>query len=217
MYIARARRQIDKEIVQIAPIGLLYKLFDSITCHYASPYDSTLGVDEETDRQQLDSKLFGRSHIVFVAYRHEFGTIVFETEHLRHRRTENIGIEQSHTITFLGKSHSQIRRNGRFTDSAFTRRNSNNLIGIHCRRLLCCYGSHLFVFHIYDHFALFADMSFDSCLRSFYYRFHKRRILFGTYQRKRYLVAVDTYVVFDHTALHNILWFTGVTYLGECL
>ena len=69
----------------------------------------------------------GQFHAVFLDGTDEVATVfldsvgafVFDIKHLGHRRTEDVGVEKSHTIAETGEGDGEIGRDGRFPDASF--------------------------------------------------------------------------------------------------
>ncbi len=56
----------------------------------------------------------------------QFG--ILHTEHFRHRRSENIGVEQTDLVTLAGKCHGKVAGNGRFAYTALARTHSDDVL-----------------------------------------------------------------------------------------
>ena len=93
-------------------MGIINKLFDRIRGHSTAPYNCLIGIDEETDGEHLNAKLFDgfdkRSSFDFNGER----STIFGMEHLGHRWSVNIGVEKSDAIAFLRQGDSQIGCDG---------------------------------------------------------------------------------------------------------
>ena len=88
------------------------KLFDGIGCHSSTPDYCLIRIHKESDRQHLHSILLNRLNERASVFFHGERTTIFCVEHLRHRWTMDICIQQSYTIACLRERYCQIRRNG---------------------------------------------------------------------------------------------------------
>ncbi len=122
MYIARTRRHVDEEVVELAPVGLLYELFESVRGHSTTPDSRAVGVDEETYRKHFHAVGLRWNYKVAAVYLVHIQLCAFKAEHLGKRRTEDIGVEDTDTISLSGKRHCKVGGNGAFAYTAFTRR-----------------------------------------------------------------------------------------------
>src|SRR5450830_780984 len=60
--VAGARRHIDNQVVQIAPVGLFQQLLQRLGDHRAAPYHRLVRIDQEADRRHLHAVVFQRLH-----------------------------------------------------------------------------------------------------------------------------------------------------------
>ena len=98
MDVTGARRGIQHEIIQFAPVGIGYQLFQRVAGHTATPQRSLIRVYKETDGKQFDTVFLDRYNQVATVHFFGIRTGVFHLEHLRHRRTEDIRIEQTYLV-----------------------------------------------------------------------------------------------------------------------
>ena len=127
MYVARSGRHIDEEIVEFAPVGLLYELFERVGGHRAAPYGRTRRIYDKAYRQNFHTVFLGRNdEIAAIDLMHiQFG--IFQTEHLRNGRPEDIGIEKTDPIALGSQRYREIGRYSRFAYTAFARRHGHDI------------------------------------------------------------------------------------------
>ena len=106
--VAGSRRSIEHKIVQITPFGIADELLQGIAGHTATPQGSLVGVYKETDGKHFDAILLHRNDHVAAINILGIRAGILHLEHLRHTRTENIGIEQTNLKAHLGQRNSQI-------------------------------------------------------------------------------------------------------------
>ncbi len=122
--VAGARRQVDHEIVELAPVGLAQQLLERAGDHRAAPYHGRFRVDEEADRHRLYAVAFERLHAFSVP---GLG-LGRDAEHLRLRRTIDIGIENADAGAFGSERESQVGRGGGLADAALAGRDGDDVL-----------------------------------------------------------------------------------------
>ena len=140
----------------------------------------------------------------------------FEAEHFRHRRTEDVGIEQSHFVAKLRKSHSKVGSNGRFAHTAFARRYADDIFHAGERALRLWSGRFAddcgdVAFNV----DFVANVCEKCCFGRLDERFHEWVGRLVENQRERHFVAVDAYVVGYHARADNIFASARVAHFGE--
>ena len=83
---------VQDKVVQFAPVGIGNELFQRIGGHTATPEGSRLGIDEETDAEQFDAIGLHRLNELATIHLDSIGAGILHVEHLRHRRSEDIGV-----------------------------------------------------------------------------------------------------------------------------
>ena len=137
MYVARAGRHVDKEIIKLAPVGLLYELLQGIGSHSPAPYRSTCRIYKESYRQHLDTIFLSRYYQIAAFDFVHIQLLVFQSEHLGHGRPENIGVKQAHAVSLGGKGNGHIGGHGRLADASLARRHRYDILHAgKCRGLL---------------------------------------------------------------------------------
>ena len=121
--IAGSRWQIDEQIVQFAPGGLVEKLGKGLVCHGASPDHRFLGIDELRVGHRLDAGYF--EWIEHVASGR--GGHVVETEHRFERWSIDIAIKETYLGSKPGETQCQIDGNGGLADTTFSSANGNDV------------------------------------------------------------------------------------------
>ena len=99
-------------------------------------------------------------------------TFVFHIEHLGHRRTEDISIEQSYLVAQTCQCDGEVGRDRALADATLTRADGNDILNTweHLSDLRTGGG---FIFSIYRYFHIFSTMVFDSCLSGLDGRFQE--------------------------------------------
>ena len=139
--VARARRGVEDEVVEIAPVGIGDELFQGVRRHASAPEGSGVWRYEEADGEELHTILLdGLDELSTVAL-YGVGTGVLYVEHLRHRRTEDIGVEQSHLVTQSGERDGEVGRDGRLAHAAFSGAHGDDVL--HAREHLTHLGTGL--------------------------------------------------------------------------
>jgi hypothetical protein len=60
--VAGARRHVDQQVVQVAPVGLAQQLVQRLRGHRAAPDHGLVGLDQEADRHHLHAVVLHRLH-----------------------------------------------------------------------------------------------------------------------------------------------------------
>ena len=112
MDIAGSRRGVQDEIVKFAPVGIGDELFQRTRSHASAPQCCRIGINKETYAQEFHAVSLDRFYKVATVFLDGIGTGIFNVEHLRHRRTENICVQESYLVTQTGKRYSEVCRDG---------------------------------------------------------------------------------------------------------
>ncbi len=205
MDIRGTRRHVDEEIVEFAPVGIVDKLLQGIGGHRPAPEHRGVLVDKESYRQQFHAiALKGDDEVAPVDFVHE-QVLILDAEHLRLRRAENIGIEQTHLVPLAGKGYRKVGGDGRLPHATFARRYTDDILHpgkrTGCRRR----GG---LGHLHADIALYLHLGRDVSLYGGLGRAHQRldKRVGRTVENKReaHLVAVNAYVVGHHPGLNYI-------------
>ena len=217
MYVARTRRHIYHKVVKLAPIRLADKLLQRIARHTATPKHCTVLIHEETNRKELHAVFLDRSNQIASADFVHIHRLVLYTEHLRNRRSENVGIEQPYLIALRGKRDSEIARDSGFADTTLAGRHTDYVLhtGKRILRLL----DHLTELHgnVALDFGILARISKHGSLGRLHYRLHKRVRRLIENQRERNLHTVDAYIVLHHIVVNQILSVSGIPHVAQCV
>ena len=100
-----ARRGVEDEVVQVAPVGVAHQLLQGVAGHAATPQGSLFGVDKETDGEQLQPVLLDGDDEVATIDAFGVGTGVFHLEHLGNGGPEDVSVEQAHLVAQLHQGH----------------------------------------------------------------------------------------------------------------
>ena len=140
VYVARAGRHVDDEIVELAPVGIHDELLQGIARHSTAPQHSLVFVDHKTYREHFHAKFLGRHNEVAAIHFTHIELLIFQTQHFRHRGTENIGIEQTNAVTLHGKRHSKVNGHRRLAYPTLARRYANDVFHAWQRHLRLFFG-----------------------------------------------------------------------------
>ena len=220
MDVARARRKVYEEIVQLAPMGIFDELFDSIRGHASAPYDRALGVDKETDREHLHTILLDRLNERAALFLHRVRTGVLASEHLRHRRTMDIRIQQSYGETSVRQSYRKVRCHRGFAYSALAAMYGDDMFGVYFGAFVFERSGLLtfdFILGVYLHRHIGVYIGLECRFGGFHHRFHEGVVVFRENQGEGHLKARDTDIVLQHTAFYQILARSRVPHMPKCI
>ena len=124
--VARTRRHIHDEVIQIRPCGLVEQLLQGLRDHRATPRDRVVIVNQKTNRIDL--------HAVLRVWHHQFLRVEFrfscQVEQSWHRRAINIRIQYPDTRTFVRQRERDVDCGGAFAHAAFARSNRDDVFDI---------------------------------------------------------------------------------------
>ena len=218
MDVAGAWRRVENKVVQFSPVSIGNQLFQRVRRHASAPERSSIGRDEETYGEHLDAVGFDGTNQVAAVHVDSVGSFVLNVEHLRHRRSENVAIQQSDLIPQTCQCDGQVGRNGAFAYAALARADGDDVL--HLRQQLSYFGTRFRLeFRPYLH--LDGDFGsrtaehtgavvFDSSLGSLHRRLQKGVGIAGEFQHHRHFVAVNGGLVSHHLALHQVLLRAGI-------
>ena len=219
MDVAGAGRCVDNEIVELAPVGLGDELLEGVAGHGAAPYGGLLGLDKESDGQNLDAPLLGGHNQLAVAHHLAHGLVFLKVKHRGDGRTEDVGIKQSHAVAKLGKGHGEVGRHGALAHAALAGGNGDDLTLIIDHWPLTIVGCRLaVVFPVVNGDAdlrLFGGKGVDGCFGSLDHGLLKRVGILRKDYAERHLHAVNAQIVVNHSGLHDVLAGAGVLNLRE--
>ena len=116
--VAGARRGVEDEVVEFAPLRFGDELLEGVACHTATPQGGLVGIDKEADGEQFHAVFLDGHDEVATIYLLCVWALFFHTKHLGHGGTEDVGVEQSHTIAQLGQSDGEVGGDGRFAHTS---------------------------------------------------------------------------------------------------
>ena len=216
MDIARTRRRVEDEVIQVAPVCIAYQLLQRVAGHRPTPQSGLVGIDKETDRQHLDAVTLHRHNQITAVHRFGIRMRILYMEHLGHARSEHVGIQQADFVAQLGQPHSQVGRYRRFPHTAFAGRHGDNILHTG-QQLPHLRTRSLQGFGVYLHFHLLAHVGMDGSLGSFHERLEERIRRLVENQRKTDMQPADTQIVFHHPRLYDVLSSTGITHGSQCV
>ena len=112
--VARARRQIHQQIIQVAPFHRQEELLDGLGDHRPAPDHRLVVVQQQADAHHFHA-VGHRRHQPFVG---ADGRPLIDAHHQRNARTVNIAIQQAHPGAEMPQGAGQIGRAGGFAHAA---------------------------------------------------------------------------------------------------
>ena len=209
MNIACARRSIKDEVIQVAPVSISNQLLQGRASHTATPQGSRGRTYEEADTQQFHTILLYRFNQISTVLVNRIRTLLLNTEHLRHGRTEDISIEQTHLIAQLSQGNGEIGRNGTLAYSTLTGAYSDDVLH------LWQHLSHLrtrsrLEFSNYLNLNLLGDMIMDGSLSRLHGTLQERISITREKQDHLHLHTIDARRISQHLALDEVLLRTRI-------
>ena len=214
--VARARRRIENEIVQLAPIGIGNQLLQSVASHTATPQRCGVGVYEKADGKQLHTILFDGFDELPTVFLYGERAFLLYAKHLWHTRTEHVGVQQAHLVAQASQGNGEIGRYGALAHAAFSRTDGDYILHLrqhfaHLRAWRRLEFGVYFYFHIFAHRVVYLRFgSLDS-------RLHKGVCLARKHQSEAHFVSIDAYIVGKHFAFYEVFLCSGVHYLLQCV
>ena len=123
--VAGARRQVDQQVVELAPLDVLEELADRLVEHRPAPGDRLVAaLEEELDRHDPDAVVdlerkdlpLGRHHRLAV-----------HAHHARDRVAPHVGVERGRAVALRMKRRGQVGRDGRLADPALARADADHV------------------------------------------------------------------------------------------
>ena len=118
MDVARARRRVENQVVESTPVGVADELFQRPRGHTTAPERCRLRVNEEAYAQQLHAILLNGNNQVATILVDGIRTGILHAEHLCHRRTEDVAVQQSHAIAQPSQRDGEVCRHRRLAHTA---------------------------------------------------------------------------------------------------
>ena len=118
--VAGARGQVDQQVVEVAPVGVLEELLHGPVEHEAPPHDRLLLVGEEPhgqdpQRARADPAL-ERDHLPGPGL-----DVTLHAQETGHGETPDVGIEHADHVTACGQRDGQVHRDRGLADAALAR------------------------------------------------------------------------------------------------
>src|SRR3569832_1823138 len=112
--VAGAGRQVDHQVVEVVPVGIVQQLLQRLGDHRATPDHGRFDVDQEADRHRLDAVADQRLEVLAVV---GLG-LVGDAQHGRLRRAVDISVQHADTRAFGGQRQRQVDGGGGLADAA---------------------------------------------------------------------------------------------------
>ncbi len=121
--VARARRQVDDEVVELAPIDLDHHRLDRLADHRPAIDRRLLAGIDVAERHELQPVGLDGAEAAIDLFRHLFGA-----GHGGHRRSVDIRVEQSDRRAALAQGGREVDSDGRLADPALAGGDGNRLL-----------------------------------------------------------------------------------------
>ena len=115
--VARARRHVDDEQVELAPVHVGEELLERAVQHRAAPHHRRVVVEEEADRHQLQILRHGRHDHPVDEHR-----LLRDPEHVRDRVSVDVRVENADLPAELRERRREVDRQRRLADAALAAR-----------------------------------------------------------------------------------------------
>src|SRR5260370_2138952 len=122
--VTRARRKVDDEIVQLAPVDVEQELPDGAGEHWPAPDGGLIGLDKEGDGNNLEAIALDRSDLFVFGV----GLFVLGAEKNRHVGAVHIGVQHADSSPQLGQRQRDVHGAGRLADAALAGADGNNIL-----------------------------------------------------------------------------------------
>jgi hypothetical protein len=129
--VAGARRHVDHQDIQVAPINIAQELFQRADDHRAAPDHGRILGHHEADRHDLQAMVFHRQD-GRVAGR---GTQALKAHQARHRRTIDVGVEQADLEAQPRQGERQVGRRGGLAHAALAGGHGNDVLDVRQHQL----------------------------------------------------------------------------------
>ncbi len=143
LHVAGSGRQIDNQIIELAPIDAAQELLNHAVQHGPAPDQRLVAGIQEAHGHDAHAVFFERLDALADGVR-----LGADAHHERHVGTVDIGVEQAHFVAQARQRDGQIHRNGGFSDAAFARSDGDQILDAGDRNFrlfgLRCVGTHQF-------------------------------------------------------------------------
>ena len=123
--VAGAGRQIDDQIVELAPLDVLDELLQELVDHRPAPDDRAAALDEEADRDDAHAVVH-RGHDLVAGL--DRGGLLRLAHHLRDRRAVDVGVEDAHRRPQPRERRREVGADRRLADAALAGRDRDDVL-----------------------------------------------------------------------------------------
>jgi hypothetical protein len=120
---ARSGRQVDDEVVELAPLGLRRELLERAVRHRTAPDERLVGIDQLADGHGLDAVDLEREQHVAASLR----GLVVEPEHRGRARSVDVAVEEACAGAHPSEGHGEVDGHRRLADAALARAHGDDL------------------------------------------------------------------------------------------
>ena len=130
--VAGPRRQVEQQVLQLAPGDVLEELLDRLVEHRPAPDDGGVLLDEEADRHHLDPAggLQRQDLALGVDLR-----LAVDAEHARDRVAVDVAVEGAGRVAFGGQRRGQVGGHRRLADAALAGGDADHVLDLGQRAL----------------------------------------------------------------------------------
>ena len=125
--VAGAGRQVDEQVVQLAPGDVLEELRQRLVQHRPAPDDRRVLLDEEADRHDLHAVGLEREDLALGRDRR---ALAAETEHARDRVAPDVGVEDADGLAVERQRGGEVRGQRRLADAALARADAQDVLDL---------------------------------------------------------------------------------------
>ncbi len=119
--VARPRRHVHEQRVELAPVDVGEELLERLVQHRPAPHDRCVLLEEEPDRHELEVAANGRhDHLV------DGDRLLVHAEHVRDRVAVHVAVEDTDLLAERGQRVREVRRQRRLADSALPGRDRDH-------------------------------------------------------------------------------------------
>ena len=124
-HVAGARRQVDEQVVQLAPLDVLEELGEGLVEHRPAPDDGGVLVEEEADRHDLDAVGLGGTILRSAVDGRALGA---EAEHARDGVAPHVRVEHADALALAGQRGGEVGGDGRLADAALAGADADDVL-----------------------------------------------------------------------------------------
>ena len=130
--VAGAGRQVDQEVVELAPGDVLEELRERLVEHRPAPHDGLVLLDEEADRHDLQAVGVEREDLALAV---DLRAVGAEAEHARDRVAPDVGVEDADALAVGGQRGREVDGQRGLADAALAGADADHVLDLGERAL----------------------------------------------------------------------------------